>query len=124
MSTAQKTTVIWAEIPVTDLTRSAAFYAEVFGWQMEVTEMAGEKIAAFGRGGIGGNLVEGPAGLGGGNVVHLLVPDTVEAAQARAEAAGAMAEGPVATIPPGRYVVVRDPDGNRIGLFEPAARAA
>ncbi|WP_010139962.1 glyoxalase/bleomycin resistance protein/dioxygenase [Oceanicola sp. S124] len=58
--------------------------------------------------------------MGAGNVIHLLVPDTVEAALSRAQKAGARAETDVIAIPPGRYAVVRDPDGNRIGLFEAA----
>lgn len=113
-------TVIWTEIPVTDLALGTAFYEEVFGWSLTQMEMGPDKVAAFGSGGVGGNLVEGPSGMGAGNVIHLIVPDNVEAALARAEAAGGKAEGGVITIPPGRYALIRDPDGNRIGLFEAA----
>ncbi|MBR9765892.1 MAG: VOC family protein [Rhodobacteraceae bacterium] len=120
MSTDSKTTVIWAEIPVTDLARGTAFYEAVFGWTLTQMQMGPDRVAAFGSGGVGGNLVEGPGGMGAGNVIHLLVPDTVEAALSRAQQAGARAETDVITIPPGRYAVVRDPDGNRIGLFEAA----
>lgn len=120
MDTTASPTVIWAEIPVTDLARAAAFYRSVFGWPMEEMQMGGETVAPFGQGGIGGNLVVGPAGTGTGNVVHLVVPDALETALARAEAAGGRAEGQVTRIPPGRYILVQDPDGNRIGLFEAA----
>lgn len=120
IETQTKSTVIWTEIPVTELARGTAFYEEVFGWTLTQMQMGPDKVAAFGSGGVGGNLVEGPSGMGAGNVVHLAVPDTVEAALSRAQKAGARAETDVITIPSGRYALIRDPDGNRIGLFEAA----
>lgn len=117
-------TTVWTEIPVTDLEAGAAFYRRVFGWEMPITHMGPERVAAFGSGGVGGNLVEGPVAGGKGPVIHLRVPETVEAATERALAAGATAEGPLLSIPPGRYQMIHDPDGNRIGLFEPAMQGA
>ncbi|WP_172299436.1 VOC family protein [Pseudoruegeria sp. HB172150] len=114
-------TVVWTEIPVTDLARSTEFYNAIFLWGMEPSTMGPEEIAAFGMEGIGGNLVKGPVGNGTGNIIYLNAPGGLEAAKSRAEAAGAKFEGTEMTIPPGRYVVMLDPDGNRIGLFEPKA---
>ncbi|MCA0921360.1 VOC family protein [Pseudooceanicola nanhaiensis] len=113
-------TVVWAEIPVSDLDAATAFYNSVFGWEMTPMMMGPETVSAFGRGGVGGNLVEGPVPAGKGPVIHIAVADGVEAARDRAAAAGATFEGEITTIPPGRYLVMHDPDGNRIGLFEPA----
>ncbi len=117
----QQPTVIWTEIPVSNLETSITFYNDIFGWSMVPMQMGAETVAAFGRGGIGGNLVEGPVGAGKGTVVHLMAPDGLEATMARARAAGAVLEGDVMEIVPGRYQVIHDPDGNRIGLFEPKA---
>ncbi|MDF0597809.1 VOC family protein [Psychromarinibacter halotolerans] len=112
-------TVVWTEIPVSDLSASIAFYNAVFDWNMEPMEMAGETVAAFGQDGIGGNLVEGAPGAGSGTVIHLLAPGGLAATRARAEKAGAKIEGDEMMVRPGRYVIVHDPDGNRLGLFEP-----
>lgn len=113
-------TVVWAEIPVSDLDAATDFYSTVFGWEMTPMTMGTETVSAFGRGGVGGNLVEGPVAAGKGPVIHIAVKDGVEAARDRAAAAGASFEGGITAIPPGRYLVMHDPDGNRIGLFEPA----
>ncbi|MBT9384022.1 VOC family protein [Pseudooceanicola sp. CBS1P-1] len=113
--------VIWTEIPVRHLETAIDFYNAVFHWNTSPMMMGPDRVAPFGQGGVGGDLVEGPVGNGTGNVIHLMVPDALEAALARAEAAGARIDGPVIEIPPGRYRMIRDPDGNRIGLFEPKA---
>ena len=44
----------------------------------------------------------------------------LEAALDRVRAAGGSIASPVITIPPGRFAKIVDPDGNSIGLFEPA----
>ncbi|NIZ09110.1 VOC family protein [Pseudooceanicola sp. HF7] len=116
--------VVWTEIPVTDLKKAIAFYNAVFDWQMVPSMMGPEEVAVFGGQGsaqtVSGNLVEGPAAGGTGPVVHIAVPD-LAAATDRAKTAGAkVMEGPV-QIPAGRYTNIQDPDGNRIGLFEPKA---
>lgn len=116
--------VVWTEIPVTDLKKAIAFYNAVFDWQMVPSMMGPEEVAVFGGQGsaqtISGNLVEGPAAGGTGPVVHIAVPD-LAAATDRARTAGAkVMEGPVQILA-GRYTNIQDPDGNRIGLFEPKA---
>lgn len=112
-------TTVWVEIPVRDLEGATAFYNAVFNWGMEIMEMGPDKVAAFGRDGIGGNLTtDGAPGAGQGNVIYLEVPDALSPAVERAKANGARVEGREVAIPKGRYVIVQDPDGNRIGLFE------
>ncbi|WP_010139961.1 VOC family protein [Oceanicola sp. S124] len=61
MSTDSKTTVIWAEIPVTDLARGTAFYEEVFGWSLTQMQMGPDRVAAFGSGGLAATSSRGPA---------------------------------------------------------------
>lgn len=117
--------VVWTEIPVTDLSKSADFYAEVFGWKMEITNMGPNDTAVFNAqtdedmSAIGGHLYPGTPATG--TTVHLGLPDTVEAGAARCVAAGGQVMGPIVDIPQGRFQYALDPDGNSLGLFEAKA---
>lgn len=111
--------VAWTEIPVTDLEKSVGFYSEVFGLEMAIDTMGPNPIALFSQErAVGGHLYPGKPASDGGNTVHLHVPDTVEAAMARCQAAGGMVVSPVISIPVGRFAYAKDIDGNSIGLFE------
>ncbi len=117
-------TVVWTEIPVTDIDAAMAFYTEVFGWQMQRDDSGPNPMANFNAdmSGIAGHLYPGtPAKDGNGPTIHLAVPDKLEDCAARAEKAGATILGPVIEIPPGRFQYAMDPDGNSIGLFEAKA---
>lgn len=117
--------VVWTEIPVTDLKKAMAFYSEVFGWKMEITDAGPNEMAFFAamtdedETVVGGHLYPGkPAPGGQGPTVHLALPDSVEAGAERCTAAGGTVMGPVIGIPQGRFQYATDPDGNSIGLFE------
>jgi len=114
-------TVVWTEIPVTDLSRAETFYTTVFGWKMQAETTGPEPMLNFAAdtGAIGGHLYVGKPGAGVGPTVHLALPDTVEAGMARCVAAGGALVSEVIAIPPGRFAYATDPDGNSIGLFEP-----
>lgn len=115
--------VVWAEISVKDLEASAKFYDAVFGWTTQI-DRSGPMPMAILNGtteGVGADLVEGAGG--GETIVHLGLPDALEAAVARLEAAGGTVLSPEIAIPYGRYVVAHDLDGNKIGLFEPKRAA-
>ncbi len=114
--------VVWTEIPVTDLQKSSDFYAKVFGWKMEITNMGPNDVAMFNaltdddEMTVGGHLYPGTPAAG--STIHLAVPDTVEAGADRCAAAGGRVMGPVVDIPQGRFQYASDPDGNSIALFE------
>ncbi len=116
--------VVWAEIPVSDLSRSIAFYNATFDWQMTPSMMGPDEVAVLGgtgsAAGVSGNLVQGPPANGTGPVIFIAVPDT-DAATRRARRAGATLQAGPVEIPVGRYSTILDPDGNRIGLFQPRA---
>lgn len=119
--------VVWTEIPVTDLKKSADFYAEVFGWKMEIKQMRPNDVATFNAltdadpNAVAGHLYPGKPAAGAGATIHIAVPDTVEGAGARCAAAGGQVLGPVIDIPQGRFRYAADLDGNSIALFEPKA---
>ena len=69
----------------------------------------------------GGHLYPGtPSEQGQGPTIHLALPDALEAGMDRTRAAGGTVLSDAITIPPGRFAYIQDPDGNSIGLFEPA----
>ena len=60
-------------------------------------------------------------GPGGWNRIHLIVED-LEAEVARLKAAGAPFRNDILSGPGGKQVLLQDPSGNVIELFQPAAR--
>lgn len=116
--------VVWTEIPVRDLTAAQVFYEAVTGLTMNRSTADGFDMVDFkaaGQSGVAGHLYIGtPSANGTGPTIHLAIPDKVEAALERTRAAGGTVASPVITIPPGRFAKIVDPDGNSIGLFEPA----
>lgn len=124
MTTQQATTrtVVWTEIAVTDLPRATAFYAAVFRYPMIEQNMSGQPEVYFdnGMGGASGHLYQGTPSTGG-MVIHLAIPDRLEDAMTRCSEAGGQVTSPAIAIPHGRFCYAKDPDGNGIGLFEPAA---
>ncbi|WP_375174298.1 VOC family protein [Pseudooceanicola sp.] len=117
-------TAVWTEIPVRDLDKATAFYADVFGWTLVKNEDGPNPIVNYTADmeGIHGHLYPGtPAASGSGPTVHLQVPDTLAAASDRLKVGGGkVVMGPI-SIPVGDFLYCEDPDGNSIGLFEPKA---
>lgn len=118
-------TVVWTEIPVTDLEKGVAFYSAVFDWKMIVADMGPNKTATFSdaQNQVGGHLYPGIPAPGTGPTVHIALPDTLEDGMARCTAAGGTLVGSAIEIPVGRFHYATDPDGNSIGLFETRAAA-
>ncbi len=116
-------TVVWTEIPVSDLKASADFYASVFGWKMTIDESGPNAMAIFNddMNSTGGHLYPGIPAKGSGSTIHLNVPGPLEEAMDRCKSAGGAVHGPVIEIPPGRFTYATDLDGNSIGLFEAKA---
>ena len=117
--------MVWAEIPVTDLKRAMRFYSDAFGYDLNVTEEGPNPtvmIPGNDTQGTGLHLYPGkPAKDGQGPTVHLAVQGKLEDTMDRfTKAGGTVLPMPPVTIPPGRFVYAQDPDGNSIGLFEPA----
>lgn len=117
--------LVWGEIPVRDLDRGIAFYGEVFGLPLTRDESGPNPVAIFGvadpKAGVAGHLYPGEPGRAGeGPTLHLEVADTLEAAAERCWRAGGTVKSKPIAIPAGRFQYALDPDGNSIGMFEPA----
>ncbi|WP_375279696.1 VOC family protein [Pseudooctadecabacter sp.] len=116
--------VVWTEIPVTNLRAAADFYAEVFGWTMDIVQMGPNEVAMFNAltddddNAVAGHLYQGTPAAGSGPTIHIALPGTVEDGAKRCVAAGGQVMGPVIDIPQGRFQYATDPDGNSIALFE------
>lgn len=119
----------WFEIPVRDLDRATAFYEAVLGVKLKRETFGGRPMAVFpydGQG-VGGALITDPrrAPSGDGALVYLHVGDRLE----QALASTATARGEV-VLPkthlgdPGHIAVVRDTEGNLVGLHAPPSVSA
>lgn len=111
----------WIDITSTDASRSRAFYGELFGWQMHVEQALNYGIIAPTDTNLPGGI--GQAGENSpylpGVIVYFTVPD-LDASQVKAEQLGGSLIVPPWDIPGlGRMAVLTDPDGNRIGLWQP-----
>jgi predicted enzyme related to lactoylglutathione lyase len=112
--------IIHVELTATDVRRSAAFYAEVFGWQTTPSPFVGDYLTAdTGKGdGIDGAIMtrayqEQP-------VIFWLEVDDLEQSLADVRAAGGAADSEPQGIPGvGRVAYVRDPEGTLLGLRQP-----
>ncbi len=118
-------TVVWFEIPVTDLTAARTFYEALLQTKMKPNTDGPHAMVDFvakdPASGVAGHLLVGkPAAPGTGAVIHLALVGTVEDAMMRCTAAGGKVTSPVITIHPGRFAYALDPDGNALGLFQPA----
>ena len=114
--------IVWFEIPVTDMKRSKAFYDAVFKTTL-VEDSTGPNVMAMFpvkdmKVGNSGHLYPGkPAAAGTGHTLHLLAPEPLEESMERLTKNGGKVVAPIVTIPPGRFAYCLDPDGNSIGLF-------
>ena len=114
--------VVWSELPVTDLDKAVGFYQTVLKTELRIDDTGPQKIAMFLTSdedkGVAGHLYEGkPAASGTGPTIHFLAPDALEDAMARVQEAGGKVVSDPISIPPGRFAYAEDPDGNSIGLF-------
>jgi predicted enzyme related to lactoylglutathione lyase len=110
----------WIEIPVTSVDSVRGFYAELFGWTYEEAP-GGVPYLTFSNGGapiggIDGTLDPKP----GQDGIRIYVSvDDIEAACSKAPELGGSVEKAKSEIggDMGFFAYLRDPEGNRIGLW-------
>ncbi len=105
--------------------RLAEFYGRLFGWaRQDVPEMGYTMLQTGAGRGIDGAVGQAGPGLPVGLTVYVQVPD-VERALADATALGAAVLQAPSDVPGvGRFAVLTDPDGNRVGLWTVPAEPA
>ncbi len=113
---------------VDDLTKTTDFYIAQFGFELDVAtpafaalEKGGLKLLLSAKNSAGGKPMSGGAeqSAGGWNRIMLIVPNLSEEI-ARLKANGIGFRGDAVTGPAGSLIVLDDPSGNPIELFEPA----
>ena len=113
--------VCYVEIPALDVDRSAAFYQEVFGWNVR---QRGDGHTAFDdtTGEVSGAWVTGrPASADPGLLLYIMVDDAAATVDAVIASGGEIVQ-PIGADAPEITARFRDPGGNIIGLYqEPTA---
>jgi len=129
----QETDTVHVRYMVDDVAAAVNFYSTHLGFAVLTNQ--GPAFADVKRGNLR-LLLSGPTssagrpmpdgrqpGAGGWNRIHLLVDD-IDAEVARLRAAGVSFRNDVVTGPGGKQILIDDPSGNPIELFQPAARRA
>jgi len=121
--------VVHFEVIGKDAAKLQSYYAEMFGWEIATNPDAPMNYGVVARdgntnaegAGIGGGVGGGMDGQAGHVTFYVEVPD-VEAGLAKAESlGGTRLMGPV-DVPGGPVIgTFKDPEGNMIGLVEPAS---
>ena len=109
--------ICYVEIPAVDITQSAQFYEEVFGWK---TRRRGDGQIAFddGVGEVSGTWVKGrPPSTEPGLLLYIMVDSVAETIEAIV-ANGAEIVQPIGVDAPEITARFRDPGGNVIGLYQ------
>jgi catechol 2,3-dioxygenase-like lactoylglutathione lyase family enzyme len=123
--------VVSVRYMVDDVDEAIAFYSKLLGF--ELLTSAPPAFADVKRGNLR-LLLAGPAssagrpmpdgrkpGPGGWNRIHFIVDD-IDADVRRLRDAGATFRNDIVTGPGGKQILLEDPSGNVVELFEPAAR--
>jgi len=116
---------------VDDVEKAVAFYTKTLGFEILTSFAPAFADVARGRLRL---LLSGPTssagrpmpdgakpGPGGWNRIHLIVDD-IEAEVARLRDAGAQFRNDILSGPGGKQILLQDPAGNVIELFQPASR--
>lgn len=112
--------VVWVDIPVADLDRSAKFYAAVLARPVQIEQFGEVRFGVLDhQDGNGGCLVVQPERVTDkvGPLIYLNVDGRIRDAVAQAEAHGGKVVEPIHTIGPhGTRAIILDSEGNRIAL--------
>ena len=112
--------VIWFEIGCQDREATSKFYADMFDWNMNTSEMMTE-IDTKTEEGIKGHIVA--LGHEPHNFINMYIGvEDINAQLKRIEAAGGQTLVPRTEVPgAGHFAWFQDPEGNMLGLWEVAA---
>ena len=112
--------ICYIEVPATDIARSAAFYKDVFGWNVR---QRGDGQTAFDdtTGQVSGAWVLGRAPAGEPGLLVYIMVDSVAATLETIISKGGQVVQPIGADAPEITARFRDPGGNVIGLYQQRA---
>lgn len=122
MPTSMNGKICYIQIPAIDVAASAAFYSEVFGWNVRTR---GDGATAFDdtTGEVSGAFVTGRPPMGEpGPLIYVMVDDA-EAACTAVAAAGGLIVQQIGGDPGETTARFRDPGGNVLGIYQEPAGA-
>ena len=118
---------VWFEIPADNFDRAVAFYSSIFAMDLKKEQFGPDLMAIFPRKEANGNsgcVAFGPDRKPGSNgpIVYLNADGQLEKLLRRVEPAGGSIVVPLTVLPQnmGSYAVVRDTEGNHIGVHAAA----
>ena len=114
--------ICYLEIPTVDVRGSAAFYENVFGWQIR-TRSDGSVAFDDGVGEVSGSWVQGRPTAGPGVLIYIMV-DSVQDTIDKVNAHGGSIVQPLGVDAPEITARFSDPAGNIFGLYQEPARVA
>lgn len=103
----------YIEFPATDITKTKAFYAQIFGWKF--TDY-GPDYTSFEDGRIAGGFAKANQVAKGGPLVVIYASDLV-AREAQVKAAGGKIVKEAFDFPGGRRFHFADPNGNELAVW-------
>jgi len=113
--------ICYVEMPTTDISRSAAFYKTVFGWNIRTR---GDGATAFDdtTGEVSGAFVKGRPPSSQPGLLFYIMVDSVADAIKKVTANGGEIVQPLGADAPEITARFRDPGGNVIGLYQEPAK--
>jgi len=114
--------IVHVEIPAIDPSKAGTFYADLFGWKIQVDKTFDYHMFQVEPGPAGGFVKvgehPGQPPYKPGEVLVYISTDDIDATLAKAESLGGKTLVPKTEIPhTGWFAFFSDPTGNRIGLF-------
>jgi predicted enzyme related to lactoylglutathione lyase len=106
------------EIASPNLERAAAFYQELFDWEVGEEELDGYRLVQTAEGSIGGGLLRSPEGVFPYVTIYVGVDDLPATLGRVEELGGKMVVEPMPIPGVGRFAMFQDPDGVMMGIFE------
>jgi len=115
---------VHVELMSTDISKSKAFYAGLFDWDLEDVQMPGMTYTMIKVGeGTGGGMLKNPIPGGPSSWLAYVYVDDVRASTAKAKSLGAKVMKDVTEVPEmGWFSIITDPTGAMLALWEAKSR--